>query len=660
MKKLIEKKLIQEEINRINDLMGNKQIITEQPVFFKKVADDVVKYFDTVWGTAKKLKDEDVWQVGLTRVSKEMEELFTFLVENPEFWEQLTVAQKRLIATIMRSDTAYVDSTWKSFLKALDTELGESESDFLAKLLKKQQQTGQPIQEILEDFFGDPYLAGLFYKKIDDGLEGLPEIITRAKKPKSYLELYKNIEPGFMKLLKAQYIDGIFKSKEKIIKEIEAELDTISYKLLNKQGSKQKITKNMEVILNKLLAMKKSTYEEIEYSFKKYLTDNNIFKNDAEAQAFLQNPRIKNLLEDMASDADASVMLPLKQKWRAFGQMFDIVGLGKFLAKKNGGKLDDTTMKSAAQRFGNFILWKDPQGWKEVQRAFARTGVSGMWIDRMLGLVIINFGLIPVISGAIESILVNDDVKENIEVYKKLKIMCDENVLPVDVCTEVNDMKTSYISEKEWYDYVWGNMPVGIDKGWWNLAAGTYIDDFLKTTFDLLVKLGTGSETKWDDVQSVFSDVFAKQKNSLEKIGWDDSKNEVTNFQILVKKGADEKNIKKIAESPEGFKAWADVNNYNVTSPYGTKPGIGVAYKANDTKKVNIEFEWDSANNTFKQKVTETPEGFKSWAANNGYTIITPYDDNTGIGTAYKNDDVSQSPVTFEWDTNTNNTFKPL
>lgn len=660
MKKLIEKKLIQEEINRINELMGNKEIITEQPIFFKKVVDDVVNAFQTVWGNAKKLEGEDIWQVGSVRVTKEMEELFTFLVENPGFWEQLTVSQKRLIATIMRSNTAYVDSTWNNFIKSLNKELGESESDFLTKLLKKQQQTGQPIQEILEDFFGDPYLAGLFYKKIDDGLEGLPEIITRAKKPKSYLELYKNIEPGFMKLLKSQYIDGIFKSKEKIIKEIEAELDIISYKLLNKQGSKQKISKNMEVILNKLLAMKKSTYEEIEYSFKKYLTDNNIFKNDAEAQAFLQNPRIKNLLEDMASDADASVMLPLKQKWTAFAQMFDITGLGKLLSKKNNGKLDDSTMKSAAQRFGNFVLWKDPQGWKEVQRGFARTGVSGMWIDRLFGLFIINFGLVPVISGAIESILVNDDVKENIEVYKKLKTMCNQNLLPEDACIEVNNMKTGYITEKEWYDYVWGNMPVGIDKGWWNLAAGTYIDDFLKTTFDLLQRLGTGSETKWDDVQSVFSNVFAKQKNSLEKIGWDDSKDEKTNMQILMKKGADEKNIKKIDNSPEGFTAWAGVNNYNVTSPYGTQQGIGVAYKVGDNNKVKIEFEWDSTNKTFKPKIKETAQGFRIWASENGFTIIKDYDEGEGVGIVHKSDDLTKSPINYQWDTDKNNTFKPL
>jgi hypothetical protein len=33
----------------------------------------------------------------------------------------------------------------------------------------------------------------------------------------------------------------------------------------------------MEIILNKLLASKKSTYEEIVYNFKKYLTENKIF-----------------------------------------------------------------------------------------------------------------------------------------------------------------------------------------------------------------------------------------------------------------------------------------------------------------------------------------------------------------------------------------------
>ena len=45
MKTLNERKLIQEEISRINELLGKKQIVTEQGIFLKKVADDVVDFF---------------------------------------------------------------------------------------------------------------------------------------------------------------------------------------------------------------------------------------------------------------------------------------------------------------------------------------------------------------------------------------------------------------------------------------------------------------------------------------------------------------------------------------------------------------------------------------------------------------------------------------
>jgi hypothetical protein len=660
MKTLKERKLIQEEISRINELLGNKQIISEQLQFIKKISDEAMTAFNKVWGTAKKLEGEDIWQVGGQRLPKTIKDTFELIVSDPSYWAALNQAERRLVGIIMRSDTAYVDKTWKGFLEALGAEKGESEMDFLVKIYRKQQETGQTTEEIINEFFGDSYISSVLYGKIDDGLTGIPEIVRRAKEPKSYVELYKNIEPKFMKLLKSQYIDGIFKSKQKLIDEIESELDIISYKLLNTKGSKGKISNNMEIILNKLLASKKSTYEEVVYNFKKYLTENKIFANDAEAQKFLEKPRIKSLLEDMASDVDFAIILPLAQKWKSFIQMFDVLGFSRLYAKVTKQPMSDVTYASSAKRLGNFLLWKDPQGWKEVQRSFGRTGVKGMWIDRVIGLGVINFLIIPIVSGVIETWLTNDDVKDNIETYKKLQRMCNDKLLSEDVCIEVSNMKTDFMTERDWNDNVWKNMPIGIDKGWLNLAAGTYIDEFLKTSYDLFVNLSTGPESTMDDLKITFSDLFKSQKESLDKIGWDSSKDETTNFQILLKKGADEKNIKKIAQSPEGFKAWADVNNYNVTSPYGTKPGIGVAYKVGDTKKVNIEFEWDSANNTFKQKVTETPEGFIAWATNNGYTIITPYNTGTGIGTAYKNDDDMRTPVTFEWNTNTNNTFKPL
>jgi hypothetical protein len=56
MKTLKERKLIQEEISRINELLGNKQIISEQLQFIKKISDEAMTAFNKVWGTAKKLE----------------------------------------------------------------------------------------------------------------------------------------------------------------------------------------------------------------------------------------------------------------------------------------------------------------------------------------------------------------------------------------------------------------------------------------------------------------------------------------------------------------------------------------------------------------------------------------------------------------------------
>ena len=72
MKTLNERKLIQEEIGRINELLGKKQIVTEQGIFFKKVTDDVVDFFSELYGKATKLKGEEIWNIGGQRITKDI------------------------------------------------------------------------------------------------------------------------------------------------------------------------------------------------------------------------------------------------------------------------------------------------------------------------------------------------------------------------------------------------------------------------------------------------------------------------------------------------------------------------------------------------------------------------------------------------------------
>jgi hypothetical protein len=120
MKTLNERKLIREEINRINELLGNKKIILEQLTFFKKVGDDVVDLFKDFVGKGTKLKNEEVYIVGGQRISKQMFETFELLVDDPEIWSILDAADKRIIASIMRSDTTYVNKLWDEFLSEFD------------------------------------------------------------------------------------------------------------------------------------------------------------------------------------------------------------------------------------------------------------------------------------------------------------------------------------------------------------------------------------------------------------------------------------------------------------------------------------------------------------------------------------------------------------
>jgi glutaredoxin 2 len=596
MKNLNERKLIQEEIIRISELIGKKQIIKEQSQFLKKTIDDAVDIFKDYVGKASKLRDENVWLIGGQRVSEDLLQNFEQLIQNPQLWSNLEPLEKKLIGTIMRSDTTYVNKIFDDFVTSLESELSMTKDEFLLKLFKTKEQTGKTTQEILDEMWGDPYVASLLGRKIDTEIGSLPEMVTRAKKPNYWVELFNDYEPQFMKFLRQSFVDGYFKKSQTIIKEIEKELDTISYKLVGENGVRGKISENVETIINKLGAMKFSTRQEVESAFKKYLIDNKIIKSSAEGDAIISSPRIKTLLEDKALGIQKSLMLPLKSKLNAWGEILNFLNIFTYVKAWKG---NSSQIESAAKRLGNVIFWKDPQNWEEIQRSYYRSGVAGKLIDKTIGLVLINFGIIPALLGWWDSYLQNEDIKENTKLYQGLKTLCDDDSLPPEMCAQLNNMKADYLTVENVRENMWKNMPIGMDKGWWNLMAGTYVDDIAKFTIKLLDSIGTGGETTEEDIKGSFSELISKNREALEKAGWDFNKSQKDNMERIRQiAGERENNKKSIGATPSGFKAWADVNGYTVTNPYNTETGIGKAYKNDDTTKTPVEFEFKDG--TFK------------------------------------------------------------
>ena len=610
MKTLNERKLIQEEINRINELIGKKKIIIEQQ-FFKNVADDIVDIFSDLVGKAVKLKDEDVWLVGGQRITKAMLDTFEVLIQDSAIWGILDDAEKRLIATIMRSDTTYVNKIWDSFLDEFDDILTTKES-FLSNIVKLKGQTGKTTQQILEEIWAEypeinTYLATLLSRKVDDAAAALPEMIKRAKKPNYWIELFSDYEPQFMKFLRQSYIDGNFKKAQTIVKELEKEFDIISYKLIGENGVRGKISENVQTIINKLAALKFSSRTEVEKAFRKYLTENKILKSSSEAEEILNDPAIKKLLDDKSKSIANSLWFPLISKWKAWGEVLHLVNPYAYL--KMITKSDPDLVITGAKRFANVVFWKDPQNWQEIQRSYFRSGVAGKVIDKTLGLILVNFGIIPILGGLFDTAMENEDVKDNVKTYNMLKDLCKEDGLPPEMCTEINNMQTEYMTEQDLNDYIWKRMPVGVDKGWGNLLAGTYVDDIITSAWSLGKRLSTGGETAEEDFINSFSDLINKNRKALEDIGWDFSKTPQENTdKILSTANERRENQKKVSETPEGFKAWTALNGYTIKTPYNQKAGIGIAYKNDDKTQTPINFEWDfEKNNTFKPIISITP-----------------------------------------------------
>jgi hypothetical protein len=611
MKTLNERKLIQEEINRINELIGNKQIITEQSQFFKNVIDNLGDELGEFLGKAVKQRDEDVWLVGGQRVSKSTLEALEIVARDPDYWTTLNSADKKLIAAIMRSDEKYVEKVFDSLTDEFDDILTTQEG-FLSNIMKVKEKTGKTTQQVLEDMWAEypeynTYLATLLSKKIDNMAAALPEMIKRARKPNYWIELFSDYEPQFMKFLRQSFIDGNFKKAATIVNELEKELDTISYKLVGEKGVRGKISENVQTIVNKLAALKFSSRTEVEKAFRKFLTDNKILKSSAEAEEILNDPKIKQLLDDKAKSIAKSLWLPVASKWKAWVEVLHLIN--PYAYWKTFIFKDPELLSTGARRFGNTVLWKDPQGWEEIRRSYFRSGVAGKVIDKTLGLILVNFGIIPILGGLFDTAMENEDVKDNVKTYNMLKDLCKDDGLPPEMCTEINNMQTEYMTEKDLDDYIWKRMPVGVDKGWGNLLAGTYVDDIITSAWSLGKRLATGGETAEEDFINSFSDLINKNRKALEDIGWDFSKTPQENAdKILLTANERKENKKKVSETPEGFKAWTALNGYTIKTPYDQKVGIGIAYKNDDKTQTPINFEWDfEKNNTFKPIISITP-----------------------------------------------------
>jgi len=611
MKTLNERKLIQEEINRINELIGNKQIITEQPQFFKNVIDNLGDELGEFLGKAVKQRDEDVWLIGGQRVSKSTLEALEIVARDPDYWTTLNSADKKLIAAIMRSDEKYVEKVFDSLTDEFDDILTTQE-DFLSNIMKVKEKTGKTTQQVLEDMWAEypeynTYLATLLSKKIDNMAAALPEMIKRARKPNYWIELFSDYEPQFMKFLRQSFIDGNFKKATTIVNELEKELDTISYKLVGEKGVRGKISENVQTIVNKLAALKFSSRTEVEKAFRKFLTDNKILKSSAEAEEILNDPKIKQLLDDKAKSIAKSLWLPVASKWKAWVEVLHLIN--PYAYWKTFIFKDPELLSTGARRFGNTVLWKDPQGWEEIRRSYFRSGVAGKVIDKTLGLILVNFGIIPILGGLFDTAMENEDVKDNVKTYNMLKDLCKDDGLPPEMCTEINNMQTEYMTEKDLDDYIWKRMPVGVDKGWGNLLAGTYVDDIITSAWSLGKRLSTGGETAEEDFINSFSDLINKNRKALEDIGWDFSKTPQENADKILSTANERKeNKKKVSETTEGFKAWTALNGYTIKTPYDQKVGIGIAYKNDDKTQTPINFEWDfEKNNTFKPIISITP-----------------------------------------------------
>jgi len=527
--------ILNEEILRIKEVMGVKEnLITEAPINLNQIARKIQqKFFDESALTKPKNSREWVYQSGSNKVNFSDFEYNYLLnnIKNTDFFENLPQGLAQKLGRLLSKDTELVDEYYKGIIESL----GYNEYDLLRTVNKLVEDNyGYTTIDALEVLFKDRTVAAMLEDKIDNLIKNLDEITKRAINAPDYktlAETFSQWEPGFIRFYR-QYFDAAFKKYSEVEKEIEKTLDIIAKKKQDMMMGKTnyKYDKDIEKIINLLVAQKVKFYESADGAFKKYLIDNKMFKDDETFNKLKEEPRIKELLTQLNTSGGESFKIALTANLKAYLQM-----LYKPFAFRNKEMLADGWRK-----VGNTILWKNPLGWREIRNIAQQTGVAGKIIDKIIGAAIVNYGVIPAMTAAAQQYRPNAEEEAYFNQLEDLfkKFCGEEPLISSEDCAELERLRNEEEVETKdrFKERFIENLPYGFDKSIGeNLWGLTYVDE----VFSGLEKY-VAAPLIWSDLDAyknlIGNERIDKADAILTKYGFDPNEDMKVNIPVMLEK----------------------------------------------------------------------------------------------------------------------------
>jgi hypothetical protein len=501
-----------------------------------------------------------------------------------------------LLLRIVKSESSFVDDLYGKYISTLIRNGSIEQSNQFPILIFKgigqdsiDNITVDMVKTELRKYINDEDIVSVFAEKVLKDLESVPEIISYSTKAGS-----KNLPQTAAKFdtifggTFPRFNINFWKNAAKNKEVIKQNIEDILSIMARNIEEGRNVQQDFRVLIDYVISLRKSTKENMKEAFRKYLTESKIVTyNKEEWDKFLtENPHYNKIFDDAASDYQ-------KEFFRGIGEQ-----IGAMFGRVIEG---EGVIWSGIKRNLWNIAYQDFRTPKELMYVYARRGPNAVIWGKIGSFIIIHQVLFPMIATAIASVVgslkMQSMNKEINEIRKKLCI--EKQALSKEDCDKLKEIPVDYWNR--FFDTMVSYSDVSVLLGetpeWNNLLFFTHIDEIYR--FVVLDVYKTQVSTQEGVNKDFWLNKFNEKSKELEEwqsLGYDSTKSTEENVKFMVAKATEkqkrEEMIKRVGKSPEGFQAWADLNGYIVITPYDNEDGIGVAYKKDDTNRTPIDFQW--------------------------------------------------------------------
>lgn len=603
---MIRDKKIISEISRIKEVMGVTQnLITEtsDPILSLLDLDRRAKkwgndFADWMRSSGRKVTDQNgkIRINGIEVSSQFANRLEAALMNADTFWETMArdINDLKMLGNLIQSDDVLATKFYDDIMNDLinsgnETLKGKSKDEmselFAIAIYRKMKDEGKDLDTVLQEIYTLPTAQGSneyweliigLRNKTQKAIDSLPDATKKAIDNPSNTTFTGWQQLARVWTFQAEFIKNLFLDSDKIRKEIDNLVNSINAKInnakLNPGQTELDINSDLDMLLTKVISLKKKGDQITAGEFEKYLLNNKLLENNKQYQQWLDGYKYtddngKEVVVKGARNEIEALMRNSRAGWAAaFGEttvvilksLAEYIPLVKFkqigqIGGPGGLQFDGLgpNFANTVKRWTNTLVRRTPLNIEELRRLRAMQGRNGYIVDKLL-----HFLLVYPIAIALKEKVVNLYQNQgNIEAYNKLSLLYKEvcggqtamsedgkeiiittQGAETDDCNKIKEALENLLPEKFQYDYLrlvlqgFRNEFTGPDsisdlfEGDWQqiIVDGTFmtdLDNFIMYLWDMAT---IGGETFYaltpEQMKQMLIDFYKKNNPELGKI----------------------------------------------------------------------------------------------------------------------------------------------